>query len=712
MADYKATAEDFAQWDKEAYIPSQEDFDEWDQEDNQSSIPPIHDGQPEGQPQGQPQAQEQQTPSKNIFGAEEPNYPGFKGLKESSTALLSNALKGGIGFLSNPVKSVGAEGLGEEFEKDPLGEAAHAAGQLGVGIAESGKDLINFGLSALTPLSEIGGIPKGGHPVKLQIPENTGLQHALGLDSNRKGDEFIKKIPDIAALAYGGTSLIKKGYKLLDKAPPLTKERKFQNALKEEEIKSKKAEDQLAKERKQIEEEQKRKYAAIGPEGMLPQGEKIGSLSPVDLDIEAIAKEAKIERLKPTAELPEEHLGEIPGPPDTQSLIDAKLSAAKKARADVKESLGILDHPTMKAGEIIQKSIKDLKKSGEDLYKSGRDILVDKKVKVDNSKEIKDITKDLNQISANEGIFQGTVSERDALQAKIDALEGESIEASDVFDLQRTLEKMAKDTRKKQYSGKANDTEFKNLGILAERYDSHAAALANRLESVGGDEVQAIFKEANKVWKTYHDLKKHSVGKPALKKGEIPSDTLLAIANKEQGNEFFQALTNVYPELKKHLLAAHVGATSVNKLLDPTTEVRKYLEALPEVADKVNSLQHALTEVKEGYRYGAREEKKYNALVKSMKDAAKRQAARKKSIQEIDKATKQAKLLRETSDKVAAKLKQEEAQGHNTSKIKEDLARRKREYYNQETKIDVLKKNLLKLGTAKLGYEAFFKKKN
>src|SRR5690606_21205148 len=170
----------------------------------------------------------------------------------------------------------------------------------------------------------------------------------------------------------------------------------------------------------------------------------------------------------------------------------------------------------------------------------------------------------------------------------ISALSNEKVNASDIFDLQRTLEKMAENTRKKQFSG-VTDIEFKKLNNLAERLDEHAEKLAKRLESVGGKDVQKMISEANKGWKIYKDLTNYNpVGKGALK-GEIPIRSLIEIAKNHPGNDFLRALVESDPELKKNMLAAYAGEKNVNKLLQPTTLVKKYIQDLPEVEEHVNA---------------------------------------------------------------------------------------------------------------------------
>ena len=719
MADYKATAEDFDEWDKEAYSPSQENFDEWDQEDNQSSIPPIRPGQPESQTPEQPQAQEPKTSTKNIFGAEAPDYPGFKGLKESSTALLSNALKGGIGFLSNPVKSIGAEGLGQEFEKDPLGEAAHAAGQLGVGIAESGKDLINLGLSALTPLSEIGGIPKGGHPVKLQIPETTGLQKALGLESNRRGDEFLKKIPDIAALAYGATGLIKSGYKALNKAPPLSKERRFQNAMKEEAIKSKKVQTQTGEELDALKDEQALKYAEAH------EGAKIGTLTPTGQKIEALGKEAEAKRLESIANIPEAPVGQAPLKPNTEALINETKEAKTKASESLSAALKAHENIPLKAGAIIQKHITKLHDAASKIYNKVEKAYKGKDIPVDNTAEINSTAEKLDALiqedlasgeSLSPGYGSGT-SEQKALEAKINSLKNQTVKASDVYDMQRTLQNRAQKARDASFGKGLDKTERTRLQKLARRHEKLSQKLGTVLENVGDPDTKALLKEANTGWKAYSDISRTKVGK-GLKRGEgqIPSDTLGKIEGTGPGNALLKDLVKKDPELARYLFGQKYGKASKQAQIFEKSDITdEYLKLVPQpVRDKVAELSIALKNSASRRTPSGETVSEIKSKYKELSDAFKKnfeeQASRKKAIEDIDRLTKQAKLHRETSAKLDAKIKQWKSEGKNTAQLEEDLARRKREYLEQDTKLDKLKANLVKAIGAKIGYEALFKK--
>ena len=596
---------------------------------------------------------------------------GWKGLKDDVIESLGNALKGGIGFLGNIPDNL--EKSGKYIEENPGSSILHNAGQLSAGTADIGKSIFNapHDLNQYLAKKEI--LPEwAGKAGKLipHIPEDTGLEKALGLEADpEKGDALIRAIPEIASIVAPGVGLAKAGKRVLT-AP--SKETLFQRAL-EKKIATAEKEHALSKgDLDSLKESLRREYSSI-------HKQKVGEMTPIGQEENINIKKGKLEELKPLTEIPEKQVGELPPEPDTRAIIQEKKTAAETARKEAEEALGVLDHPRLKGGAIIQKAIKDVKQSSSDLYDSARKHYTDKKILADNSKEIKSVTADLEALKAADDLAPGYGSgtaEQKALESQLNALKGEQVNASDIFDLQRTLEKMAKDTRTKQYSG-VSELDFKRLGNLAERFDNHADKLATRLESVGGKEVQGMIKEANKGWKTYKELEKNNVGKAALSKGEIPSRAMIDIANTQKGNEFLQALTETYPELKKHMLAAHIGEGSVNKLLKPTSLTKKYLEALPEVEEKVQDLKQAIAGIKEGENTARGVKKEYDALVTSMKDAAKEQKVRQDAIKESDTLKKQIKFHEDAIPKLEAKIKAAEKKGEEHVKLSNELKEHK-----------------------------------
>ncbi len=593
---------------------------------------------------------------------------------------LGKALRQGTDFA---VKTPGMiKSLTKHLEENPLSALKHDAGQLLAGTAETGKDLANTGLSIgsmalkhLDPLSAAL-MKKNGKSIEApQIPENTGVEKFLGLEPTQKEDRLIRAVPEIA----GGLSAAKSVVKTIAKAAKApSKKALFKQAL-EDKISAAEKDLSLSKgDLDSLKTSLRKEYSKV-------HNERVGELSPVGQEESINVKQGKLDKLKASTEIPEQKIGEIPPEPDTKAIINEKKEALDKARSEADKALGTLDNPRLKGGAKIKKAIEDVKSSASDLYKSARAHYVDQKIVADNGEEIKAVTKDLTALKDSDELAAGYGSgtaEQKALESQLDALKGEKVNASDIFDLQRTLEKMAEETRKKQYSG-VNDLEFKRLNGVADRLESHAGTLEKRLESVGGKEVQSMIKEANKGWKTFKDLsKRNPVGKAALK-GELPTRAMIEIAKDHPGNDFLHALVESDPELKKYMLASYAGESNVNKLLKPTTLTQKYIQSLPEVEEHVNSLKQALQGVKEGEVKASRIKKEYDDLVKSMKDAANEQKVRQDAIKESDILKKQIAAHQANIPKLESKIKAMEQKGENVAKLKDELKQHERDVKNK-----------------------------
>lgn len=620
--------------------------------------------------------------------AEPKETTGWRGLAGDTIKMLGHSLKNGVGFLSRAPANL--KEIGSELMEHPLSYPPHVAKQVLAGIGEGAKGLANIPHEIFDEFAD-----KKITPDWLRtgsIPEDTGVEKFLGLESTKKSDEILRALPAI----YGGGKLLGSGISKVKKAASApSKEALFKKAL-EDKISTAEKDHNLSKgDLNSLKDSLRLEYSKV-------HNERVGELSPIGQEESINVKQGKLDELKPATEIPEQQIGEIPPEPDTKAIVAEKKAAAEDARKAAEETLGVLDNPRLKGGAIIQKAIKDVKKAASDLYDSARNHYVEKKVMADNSKEIKEVTADLEELKAADelapGYGSGTVEQK-ALESQLAALKGEQVNASDIFDLQRTLEKMAQDTRKKQYGG-VSELDFKRLGNLAERFDSHANKLATRLEAVGGKEVQGMIKEANKGWKTFKELEKNNVGKAALSKGEIPSRAMIDIANTQSGNEFLRALTENYPELKKHMLAAHVGEGSVNKLLKPTSLTKEYLKALPEVEDKVQDLKNAIAGVKEGEANAVSIKKGYDELVKSMKDAAKEQEVRQKAIKESDALQKQIKDHKANIPKLEAKIKVMEEKGQNVVKLKDELKNHERDLKMKGGRLKELAKFFVKVKVA------------
>jgi len=629
---------------------------------------------------------------------------GFRGLASDAISGLSNALKNlqsfGIEIPENLRKNA------QDFKNNPLQAGLHRAGQMGAGAAESGKALLNMPHEILGELGRKELIPewlkKYNELPFTHIPEDTGVEKLLGTEVDpEKGDRLTRALPDMALLGAGGVGLIKGGKKALT-AP--SKESLFQKSLQ-------KGIDKAKIEKNLSEADLKALKDSLTEQFSGDFGSRIGKTDVVGQKESINVKKAALKDKEPDTLIPKEEIKELPPEPDTKKMIADHKASVEAAKTEAEKAIGILDNPKLKAGSKVQSSIKDLHKSSSDLYKAARKHYVDKKIVADNSKELKGVTSDLEALKdADElapGYGSGT-SDQKALQNTIESLKNEKVSASDMFDLQRTLEKMADNTRKKQYSG-VPELEFKKLGSLAERLDSHADKIAGRLEAVGGKEVQGIIKEANKGWKTYKDLsKKNPVGKASLK-GDVPNNAMIELAKDHPGNEFLNGLVNSDPELKKNLLAAYAGEANINKLIKPTTLTKKYLQSLPEVEEHVNALKNAISDYKAGKSEASKIKSEYKSLADSMKEAATRQQTREKAIIETDKLKKEIKFHQDAIPQLERKIKIAEEKGAKHEKLVKELSDHKQSIKDKNYKLKKYGNTILKLtGASSLLHKAGF----
>ncbi len=600
-------------------------------------------------------------------GQEPKESTGFKGLAGDVLRLLGHTLRSGVGFARRTPGNL--KEIGSELVNHRLSYPPHIAQQVLAGLGGIAKNTLNLPHEAIAELGRKELIPewlkKYNELPFTHIPADTGVEKFLGLEPTKKSDELLRAIPAL----YGGGKLLGSGISKVKKVTSApSKEKLFQRVLEERVDEAAKntsmSEDQL----KALKESLRRDYSAI-------HGKKLAEQTPIGQEEAINVKQGKLQELKPLTEIPEQKVGEIPPEPDTKAIIDQKKAALEKAKTDAEYALGTLDNPRLKGGAKVKKAIEEVHDSADSLYKSARAHYVDQKIQADNGAEIKAVTKDLTALKDADELAPGYGSgtaEQKALEAQLESLKGEKVNASDIFDLQRTLEKMAEDTRKKQYSG-VNDIEFKRLNNLGDRLESHAATLEKRLESVGGKEVQSMIKQANKGWKTWKDLsKRNPVGKAALK-GELPTRAMIEIVKEHPGNDFLHALVESDPELKKHVLAAYAGESNVNKLLKPTSLTKKYIEALPEVEEHVNALKEALQGVKEGEVKASQVKKEYDDLVKSMKDAAKEQKIRRDAIEESDKLKKQIKFHEDAIPKLRSRMQEVEKNSAEHKRLQKEL---------------------------------------
>jgi hypothetical protein len=347
------------------------------------------------------------------------------------------------------------------------------------------------------------------------------------------------------------------------------------------------------------------------------------------------------------------------------------------------DTLEVRKNPELAAGSEFKKAIVNVHKNASDLYKQGRQIFKDQKIKANNTEEIKDVTRQMKELEINDELAPGygtDTKEYKAMQKQLHALENETFDATDLFDMQRTLEKASKDATKMRFSTGISDQARTRYKEIAERYSKNAEVIQKALESVGGQEVQAIFKEANKGWKTYHDAKKNSVGRAVMLrgKGQIPSDTLVKLANEETGNAFFNALLDNDPKLRKNVLAAYVGKKNPDKLILTDDTTKEYLKKLPEVDSKLNDYKIALRKVAEGKISGKEEIKAHDALSKAIEKTAQEQKVRADAIKKSDILKKEIQfhkdaipeLEKRRLDLEGKKQQLENVKGQNAEKVK------------------------------------------
>ena len=180
--------------------------DDWTPEQVENAIHESFPDEESNQPAQKEESEAQEEPSS------------FKSVGADAMRMLGHALKGGIGYLTKIPGEI--RGIKDEFKNHPLDETGHALGQIGVGITEDVKSLANL---ALLPFQDqLAQKLSGGKVGRIQIPEDTGLQKFLGLESNKKGDELLKDLPDIAAIGTGLVKGVAKGVRAL-KSPDLSK---------------------------------------------------------------------------------------------------------------------------------------------------------------------------------------------------------------------------------------------------------------------------------------------------------------------------------------------------------------------------------------------------------------------------------------------------------------------------------------------------------
>ena len=607
---------------------------------------------------------------------------GLAGLASDTADMFSNALNAGANWVDKVPDNIGK--IKQDVSKNGIG---HLLGQLHASNADLVKSTINSPhdfVKYMLKKNLAFDIPipgtKLGFPSDLipHIPEDTGAEKFFGTKLNpEKGDEFTRALEPIIAAGAGAVSGVKSLAGAIGKP--------VKNVLK-----TRKLEAQIsnAADAMGLSEAKTEKLKNVLREKFSEEhGKKIGELTPTGQKVEVNVKKHNIGELAPDLAIPKKDVGEIPPKPSTEHLtkkIDADVAASEEARKSLETDLGVKGHPTHKAGSIVKAAITSVKKNASDLYNAGRKIFADEHVLADNDAEIKSVTSDLNKLKDEDELAAGYghgSDEQKALEASLEALKGEKVAASDVFDLQQHAVKLAKRYRDKAYAPGVSQLENTHNLKLADRMQAHADKLATRLESVGGKDVQKMFTEANKGWRTYHQAKKNTVGSMAWKKGEVPSDALINIAREEDGNAFMQSLVENDPELKKHFLAAHIGSkglkSGLGKFDNPEALVHKYMMEVPGIEGKVKAFQRALSKIKETKSETKAEIKnlndKHKALESAMKDEANKQATRQKAEKEHAILQAEIKSHEKAIPKLEARMKEHDITVAEHAKLKKEL---------------------------------------
>lgn len=606
---------------------------------------------------------------------------GLTGVAVDAADLLGKALTGVMKFGEEAPENL--RRIKKDVGEHGLSAVGHILGQLHVGNANLGKAIINTPHDFAKYLIHKNVLGATEVPIPFtnlnlsdlipHIPEDTGLEKALGLEAQpERGDEFTRALPGIANLAVGGFQGVR-GLNRWLKSPDkmaLLKQKLEQNIAGAEEAHA------ATQEESQIfKDALKEKYSGM-------HGSQIGELTPTGQKVAINIKKAKQAEKAESLAIPEKEVPEIPPKPSTEHLekqVEDKVVASAKAREHLDESLGVLKNPTHKAGRIIKQEIEAVKANSNKLYKDARDHYKAHNILADNDEAIKSATEDLNKLKDADELAPGYghgSEEQKSLEATLDALKTETVAASDVSALQEHAEKLAQNFRQKAYSG-VSQLEHENYLKTANRIQAHADKLAKRLETVGGKDVQKIFKEARQGWQTYKKATESTVGRKAYNKGEIPAKGIIDIANTEEGHAFIKALVENDPSLRRHMLAAHIGESSVNKLLRPTEEVKKHLSHLPDLQEKIQDFKEALAEVKSTEKATAAEKVKikdaYKDLVDSIETEAKQQAKRQAAVQEHAKLEAEIKSHEAAIPKLEARIKAEKSSASEVAKAKAEL---------------------------------------
>lgn len=644
------------------------------------------------------------SPAASLDKAEPKESTGISGLASDAMSLGENLLSGGINF-ANDIPQM-TEDLGKDLLERPGKGALEGLGQFAAETADLGKSIVNTPHDLLKYFIKkhlafdvpIPGTKLHTSDLIPHIPEDTGLEKALNLEP-KKEFRAVRAVPDAVALSSALKSIGTKTYKGLTKTgKDVVETRRLEDAISNAEKKKGLSADR----QKAFEDSLKTKYSKEHDEAI----GKLGEISPSGQEVAINQKTRKIENRRPDSEIPEKEVAQQPEPPDTKGRINAaKEESEAVKRKLLVEKLGVKENPKIAAGTQVQKDIKSVRDNASDLYNSAREDYVGKDIKADNSSEIKEITHELNYLKDNDDLAPGYghgSSEQKTLENQLKSLESETVKASDILDLQRTLEKMAKDTRKLQHSGKVSDMERTKLIAKAEKFDRQASTLARRLETVGGKEVQAKIKEANKGWKVYKDVTgSNEIGSRAYFKGDIPSGAILDITRNQPGNQFLQSLVESNPELRRQMLAAHVGpkvkGNNVDVLLDPDKIIKSHLEHadMQHVSKALREYKSSQNRIKSETAEANTEKADHKAFSDALKEEATLQAKRQKAQSQSKELTGQIKFHEEAIPKLERRIMVAEKRGENTVKLKEELKQHQRSIEDKNHRLKAVAKLII-----------------
>ncbi len=192
----------------------------------QKQFPPTEKSQIEPTPFNPKESQIPETP----FNGMPPPKPERTGITAPLVDLAHALSQGGkdiVKFGHNVPGNL--EKIGQDLEKHPLAGQGHILGQLGAGAADLAKSVVNTPHDLFKYMLKkhlafdipIPGTKLGTSDLIPHIPEDTGVEKALGLEANsERGDELTRAIPAIAGGLQGAKSLVKGGIKAF-KGPDL-----------------------------------------------------------------------------------------------------------------------------------------------------------------------------------------------------------------------------------------------------------------------------------------------------------------------------------------------------------------------------------------------------------------------------------------------------------------------------------------------------------